>query len=537
MKRAMLMLLCLLLAALPARAEEPACVEYADQGGVRVFVEDGKAGLMDAGGGVLLPAEYESIEPFAGSDFAVVRSGGLAGVVRRDGSLAVPCEWGSVKLSAALRVAVCWDDSDAVRVVRLDTGEAMLEGGRHVMLDADDRFITRMEYGEEGFGYDPPYHTDVYDADGALRFSIDAWLIKGFAQDYAAAMFGDWTYGMIDAEGNVIIRGLRESPWTDGQDYAYDDAPRAGAIHWVREVKNPLNRWLKPLKLDRHHVEYYLDLLGVRREGRLRAALMELYEDGSLCGVVESDGTPRFEMPGAGVWGPDDAGLYRVQTSGYSSIVRDQDMWVYVDRDGSPAIEAKYNEAYPFVDGAAVVCARGQWHLIDAHGEPVDDLTWSWGPDMWSSEALALPVIPIENPDGDGYRVIDRRGEYVTDEVFQSAGEVFGGDRLMLTDMDGGLCLMDDAGNVTLRAPTGDLWWDADGEAVALQQGGKWGVLAAAGARAGQWLVAPEYAEVERLENGGGFRLRLGADAGDAVYADRAGNILGPAPAFVDYDF
>ena len=68
MKRALLTLLLAILLAVPAMAE---IETYADQGGVMVFSEDGKVGLMDGEGNILLPAEYDEIAPFQG-DYAVV---------------------------------------------------------------------------------------------------------------------------------------------------------------------------------------------------------------------------------------------------------------------------------------------------------------------------------------------------------------------------------------------------------------------------------------------------------------------------------
>ena len=528
MKKLLCALLSLLLAALPALAEAPR-VEYADQGGVRVFVEDGLAGLMDADGNVLLDAAYDCIEPFAGMDFTVMRRGDKQGVVRRDGRVAIPCEYEWIYLYPGMRLAVC-DDA----VFDLDTGGVWMTLGNHQEIDVDERYAYVLTFGEEGFGYDPPFYSEVYDRDRRLAFSANAWFVRGFEPDYAILAFDDGVYGAMDAAGNIVAGGLYSPPWTDGQDYAYDDAPRAGALHVVREVKNPLDDWLKPLRLDRSCVRRYIKKLGFNLDGRWTEALMEFYEDGSMCGVVEPDGTTRFEMPGAGIYGPDEAGLYRVQTSGYAGLARDQDLWVYIHQDGSPAIDAEYTDAYPFVDGAAVVCERGAYHLIDVSGRPVGDFTWTWEPDMWSTAVLTLPVIPIDNPDGDGYRVIDRRGEYVTDEVFSDATDVLG-DNLLLFDEAGSVCLMDGSGNVTLRAPSDDAVWSGmDHEAIGVLQGGKWGVLAVVGDRAGEWLVPPEYAEVEWLE-GGGFRLRLNEVEDDAVYADRDGHILGPAPAYELY--
>ena len=183
------------------------------------------------------------------------------------------------------------------------------------------------------------------------------------------------------------------------------------------------------------------------------------------------------------------------------------------------------------VGAYAVDLDRGEGigHLIDAAGDPVGALDWAWGPDVWSLDALELPVIPIQ--EGDGYRIIDRRGNYVTDEVFRSAGTTFGG-RLMLTDRDGSLCLMDGAGNIALRA-SAEEWsfYDGDAEAVWILRDGLWGRMAATGERAGEWLIPPAYAGHERLD-GGGFYLKK--PDGTAVYADESGAELGPARAYAD---
>ena len=66
---------------------------YADQGGVAVFMENGKVGLVNSSGEVLLPAEYDDIEPFGASQWAVLKQGNLSGAVSRDGRVVVECVW------------------------------------------------------------------------------------------------------------------------------------------------------------------------------------------------------------------------------------------------------------------------------------------------------------------------------------------------------------------------------------------------------------------------------------------------------------
>lgn len=542
MKKIALILLLALVLSIPAMAEAaPERTVYADQGGVCVFVENGLAGLMDAGGNVLLPAEYDTIEPFLGADWAIVHRGEKRGVVGRDGHIAIPCEWEWIELYPGVRLASCRNDWDTQQIVDLDTGAVWMTAGDHLAFDADDDCAYVLTFGEAGFGYEPPYHTDVYDCDRKLLFGADAWFVRGFDSDYAILAFDDDTYGAMNRDGKILVSGLSSMPWTDGGDNAYGST-RTGALHTVRTVKNPLNDWLRPLKLDRHHMEYYLGLLGIDLDRRWAEALLSFYDDGCACGIVEPDGTPRFEITGAAIYGPDEAGLYRYQASGYDGIILPTDMWGYVDRDGNPVLEAVYNEAYPFVDGAAVVRQGKRWHLIDVEGNQVGDITWTWRPNDWRLDTLALPVIPIENPDGEGYRVIDRRGAYVTDEVFQTAGDAFNGRLLVLVEMDEHqndleqrLCIMDGSGKVTLRLPNDLYLWAEDDDAIAVRQDGGVGLMAVDGARAGEWLIPPQYDGIHRQESGAYYLWR---SDGSAVLADGEGNVFGPGPAYEPaYDF
>ena len=87
-------------------------VLFDDQGGVRVFLENGRAGLMDGGGNILLPAEYDEIEPFAGSEFAMVSlvhgDEKAYGVVDREGKVRVPCENYAIEIHPEARTAEVW---------------------------------------------------------------------------------------------------------------------------------------------------------------------------------------------------------------------------------------------------------------------------------------------------------------------------------------------------------------------------------------------------------------------------------------------
>ena len=102
---------------------------YADQGGVCVFVEDGRAGLMDSDGNVLLEAAYDFIEPFGDSEWAVISRDGLKGVVRRDGEVVLPCqwEWLTVYPQWGMAVGTANGVNPARTLYDLHTGEVLME--------------------------------------------------------------------------------------------------------------------------------------------------------------------------------------------------------------------------------------------------------------------------------------------------------------------------------------------------------------------------------------------------------------------------
>lgn len=90
MRKSLMILAVICLLFLSTAAAEPQI--YAGQGGVRVYAENGRVGLMDAEGRRLTKAIYKEIYPFDG-EYAVVRKNGKYGVLRRDGSKAVSCKW------------------------------------------------------------------------------------------------------------------------------------------------------------------------------------------------------------------------------------------------------------------------------------------------------------------------------------------------------------------------------------------------------------------------------------------------------------
>ena len=104
---------------------------YADQDGAAVFMEDGKVGLVDSHGDVILPAEYEWIEPFGENDYAVVSRDGLMGVVLRDGTFAVSSRIVYFyRLGDTGLAEVEYEGDDRSYLLEVKTGHVLHQGNR-----------------------------------------------------------------------------------------------------------------------------------------------------------------------------------------------------------------------------------------------------------------------------------------------------------------------------------------------------------------------------------------------------------------------
>ena len=404
MKRLTIVMILLMAVCFSAGAEN---TQYAWQGDVCVFEEDGALGLMNASGSVVLEAAYNEIEPFGDDDYAIVRQGAKKGVVRRDGTFAVECIWDAAVLYPGERFAVCYDDFAHQTLYDLETGAILLTGGEKTAYSAWNGYIYALTYGDIGWPFQPPYHTDVYDGNGNLIFGTDGYFVREFSDGIAVVQRDDSTYDVIDEQGNVRVKGMERNPLV-----------KDGRVYYAGEA-----------------------------DGEQR------------CLVISAQDI--LEAQGISIEGPDGEGLYAVQVSGYQYMDDEENRFGYVDGSGAMVIEPVFRRAYGFVDGAAVVKQDGLYHLIDRSGSQIGELTWTWAPDMEGEAVMEQPVIPIGM--NDGYRLIDRRGEYVIDEVFAEAGMTFADEYLILKDADGNTCLADGAGAIVYRGAIED-WMIFAGE-------------------------------------------------------------------------
>ena len=502
----------------PALAER---IEYADQSGVRVFEVNGLAGLMDSRGNVLLPAGYAEILPFEG-DFAGVRKGRRWGIVDREGALAVECAYDRVEILPHRRAVAQRSDDNRIyeALFDLDTGEALREG--ELSITADEDFLYVLSYGSAGWDYGPPYRTEVYDADMNRVYTGAVWFIRLFgelSEDYAVVRHEDGGYALMDRSFDEAISAMADSLPEVAE----------GCVFYRTHVENPLADAMEALGLDRARVERglvrYLGANGADAED-----LTEFMAPLSRCGVIRPDGTAT-EVYGAEIrtLGRTDP-PYCVKATGYESLILPTDRYGYVDTDGEYVIPPVYSDAYPFVDGAAVVREGDRWHLIDETGARVGTVEWSYDEsDNWSLECFAQRVIPVQ-ADG-GFRLIGRRGESITDEVFAGAGMTFGAGHFLLTSGDGDLCVLDGDGRECLRVACDDYTFSNDvADALWLRVDGLYGLMGLDG----RWRIEPCAERVDWLPDDL-YAVQL--PGGRWVYMDHAGRQLGPCPTQDEGEF
>lgn len=511
MKRFMLCLLACLLAAPISLAERRV---YADQGGVRVFIEADKAGLLDGAGDVLLPAEYDGIAPFAG-DFAIAWQGELAGVVRRDGACVLACEWDAVDIDPGRRRAFARrlyaedEADDRSELIDLDTGEILMrvvESRDSARIWTDGAYVYRQQYGwSDGWETSGPFRLTIYDS------HLDAMMTLDDAESARCLgwcfFIGRETQGggcaLVDLEGNVLADGL-----------LYDCSADGDAVCYTRRIENPVRIWLESAGYGRNRIRRALQ----RRFGLdedMTALLTKWLEDAYRCGLLRRDGT-RVELPGCAIE-PAGDGLYLVNARViddygpvrsfplpgglrseklYNLLAGMNDRFGYIDGTGAWVVPPVYDFALPFVGGAAVAVGNdGRCRLIDETGKPVGSVRWTgigeWVECGWKDQR----VFAVKT--GKGVRLVNRRGEYVGDEVFAGEPIAVNGQPAILADGDGNTCVLDAAGNVVLRveaenwnrddAPDGAIWLEIDG---------KWGLMSVEGDAAGQWRVEPTYRSV-----------------------------------------
>ena len=523
---------------------------YADQGGVRVYAENGRVGLMDSEGSVLCPAEYDMIRPFDG-DYAIATKNGKKGVLRRDGGVALPCEWDSLWLNGDRGVAVGDRDNWFYRLntgidyqesddpvdytnwfhdtlIDLATGETLLEGRADIGMDENRIWQVFYGYYDVWGEMAPPFHTDVYDAEMNPLFSVDMALDQPLGNGLYQMItdhYGMYGYekAVMDADGKILLEGAA---------YLQTFAEPDDGVFYHRDIENLLGRALEALGYGKNNVKWILhNLFGIELETAKAIARLTM-DDWKICGIWRPDGS-LMEIKADALRAPMfPDGLCPVKVG---------EAWGYLDEAGEIALPPAYEEAGPFIDGAAVVIEDGACRLIDARGaalspawkSPKHLYAWGTGPECCRMNVVAARM-------DDGVRLIDRQGRFVTDEVFDGedfepvgssimgAWNVYNEQTYLLRDADGRVCAFDGEGRELCRFDAES--WEAgiivdDGAALWAEVGGKWGVVNLTGADAGAWHVEPVYDYIHK--EGPGLYSAWLPDYTN-VMLDDWGNVLGP---------
>ena len=458
---------------------------YADQGGVAVFAENGKVGLVDSNGNVLLPAEYDDISPFSASEWTVLTRGNLCGAVCKDGHVAVECAWDEgvyIISQTGLAVASRMNDNQiSETLIDLNTGDVLRNEPQHVYW-ADDRYFYDLLVGfYDGWEAWGPYQLVICDLSLNPLFTLDGigdaepfgW---GFVTYSEHCPWNQGSHAIIDLEGRMLLDDIKKYEIT------------ADGVYYVRRGTDGL----------------------------------------AYCGLVNAEGVA-FETEGTQIWAKDDAGLCRVYkgASASSWSQHENSCYGYVDGTGAWVIEPKYQDTGPFVCGTAVVREDGLYHLIDLTGNRIGGPEWSKKP------CMTLPVLPVDTEEG--LRLFDRRGSALSDEVFDLSFQDVYGDVLLLRDMAGRLCAIGTDGTVLLRMDAEDQKTDmCDGSALWIKTGGLWGLMELREPLTGQWRISPRFTYV----------FQYSADPEEPVYAtfedggeaeiDAKGNPYGPPIYTVD---
>ena len=527
---------------------------YADQGGVAVFMEDGKVGLVDAHGDVILPAEYDEIHPFVGQ-YAIIEKKDKLGVVRRDGSIALSCEWNWIGANDTGLVPKVYDDLDMAMayndwyyqyLIDLNDGRVLLEG--RYLLWADGNRIFRSSYGDYDYwgNFAPPFHTDIYDLDMNLCLSLDADVEGRLGDHWFLITEEEQIEGIIDRECSIVDeRGNRLIDRITVRDIGED-----GEAVYTRRLKNPLTQRLEAMGYYKKNVKWILhNLLGIDLEKAKQLAAM-LMDDRIICGIWKPDGE-NVEIAGVDICPRDSAGLYRVNTG--------DDRWGFIDSSGAWVISPIYAEAHPFVDGTAVVSEDGRRYImIDTGARQVGRLEWEKEEPAfkhWNGLVYDGTIVPVFT--SDGFRLANRQGEYISEEVFPAMRECwtfkyrdwlskngavvstrnFGmldEKRAVVADSEKHLKIIRNDGREELNINALD-WRPADNPDLMLvcTWDGLWGVMDVTGANAGKWRVDPCYT-IMVSETGRIQTVRYPDKT--CAFMDYDGNLFGPTAGHWGYD-
>lgn len=331
MKKWFCLMLMLMMTALPmAGAQENAkrfeYIWFCDEDYIEV-VQDGKWGLMNFNGEMLIPCEWERMyEPWGG--YVPVMQGGLWGLADMTGSLVLPPQWDTLMISPNADPAA---EENYLEVTH---------GGKWGVLRTDGTVLLPCEYDYVGqMGSEPyPLFGCIGEELEERRYFV---VTEDGAQERPEESFG-WSFGYTPPEG-------------------YDDGFRNAFIDVVvlRSQEDGLYR-LGSFDGSFHSEEAWEKIDGFR-EG-----YAAVKRDGKW-GFIDAKGHLVIPLAYDRVERPFREGMAAVEAEG-------ERFWI--NTAGQRLFDNPWEETTDFTQGVALVKKDGLWGMIDNRGNLISECRW-----------------------------------------------------------------------------------------------------------------------------------------------------------------
>ena len=193
---------------IPCRYDNIAWNNYWDPVYFRVW-KDGKMGILDLSGNVIIPCEFSDIDFFNGEeedDLVIVQKDGEKGLYSMSGEVIIPCEFSSINLFKDDDELILAKTNDKVGLYSID-GEVIIPGGiyddicpwrdtRLLLVKQDE---TRGLYRRDGQEILPcRYIIGKRTAVGLSKLNQGGWI-----DDNNKIRGGLW--GILDENGNIVL--------------------------------------------------------------------------------------------------------------------------------------------------------------------------------------------------------------------------------------------------------------------------------------------------------------------------------------------
>lgn len=336
------------------------------------YQSQGLWGLIHTSNKVITPAEYDELTPGEGSFLVAQKKSVLSqrpsfGVINTSGKNIIPFQYDGLRLSN-MRAIVMSRSTMRYRFGLIDLSNKVLIPLEYQQI----RSLGSLRYAVENFDHKTAIFSD--EGDQVTAFTIDS--ISAFKKDYAI-IYQNERQGIVDRNGQVVIKpiyggiqlkddGTIEARETDSWFFLDGD----NNLHFRLETDG-----VKPLSANHYAVisggkirltnnefkplhEAYLSSLSDFRDGRA------LYRTSSGTGVINTEG--KVLIP-----------------AGYQKIIMDRsaflvchdighkNRWTILDAKGNTITEKHYQYIGPYNGAFHPVRNRDFWGAVDASGKEI----------------------------------------------------------------------------------------------------------------------------------------------------------------------